>query len=329
MTPEVRRRDLDGLRGVAVLLTIVLHYISRSGTFAYLGPPPVARFLDSFWSGVDIFFVLSGFLIGGIILDNGRAKNFLKIFYLRRALRILPVAWLTIAVACLLSRRSFLSPIGRGRLRLMRISCSSIISGPRRVSTPIRRSDRCGHWRSKSSFICSRPRSFSSSIPGCETRPCSRSSSLPRSCACSHGDSPRGTSPSSASTVSPREFSSPFCREPQTSRSLPPEAWGVSLNSLAAASVILCVHANQDSVLSRALSRSWLVIAGRWSYFLYLMHVPMLMYVAASDLPKSLQPAAALGLCLLCAWASWRFLESRLIARGKALRYTPVADYRG
>jgi peptidoglycan/LPS O-acetylase OafA/YrhL len=86
-----RRRDLDGLRGVAVLLIIFLHYISRSWYFSYLGPRPVALLLDSFWSGVDIFFVLSGFLIGGIILDNGRADNFSRVFYLRRALRIFPV----------------------------------------------------------------------------------------------------------------------------------------------------------------------------------------------------------------------------------------------
>src|SRR3984957_4325430 len=92
-----RRRDLDGLRGVAIILTIFLHYVSRSGYFHYLGPKPVALFLNSFWSGVDIFFVLSGFLIGGIILDSGHADNFFRVFYSRRALRILPVAFLAIA----------------------------------------------------------------------------------------------------------------------------------------------------------------------------------------------------------------------------------------
>ena len=96
-----RRLDLDGLRGIAVLLTVFLHYVSRSGYFSYLGPLPVALFLDSFWSGVDIFFVLSGLLIGGIILDNGRAENFFRVFYLRRSLRILPVALLTIAFSYL------------------------------------------------------------------------------------------------------------------------------------------------------------------------------------------------------------------------------------
>jgi peptidoglycan/LPS O-acetylase OafA/YrhL len=97
-----RRADLDGLRGVAIILTILLHYVSRSGYFPSLGSTPVALLLGSFWSGVDIFFVLSGFLIGGIILDIGKADNFFRVFYLRRALRILPVAFLAIAFSYLI-----------------------------------------------------------------------------------------------------------------------------------------------------------------------------------------------------------------------------------
>jgi peptidoglycan/LPS O-acetylase OafA/YrhL len=96
-----RRKDLDGLRGLAVALTILLHYVSRSGFFPHLGPPHLAQILDSAWAGVDIFFVLSGFLIGGIILDHGSSDAFFRVFYLRRALRILPAALLTIGFSYL------------------------------------------------------------------------------------------------------------------------------------------------------------------------------------------------------------------------------------
>jgi peptidoglycan/LPS O-acetylase OafA/YrhL len=76
VTQSERRRDLDGLRGVAITLVRVFHYIASAGFYAHLGADPV----------------LSGFLIGGIILDHGHADNFFRVFYLRRALRILPVA---------------------------------------------------------------------------------------------------------------------------------------------------------------------------------------------------------------------------------------------
>jgi peptidoglycan/LPS O-acetylase OafA/YrhL len=86
---------LDGIRGIAITLVVASHYIadlvrSAPGSFtAY-----VVKFLSMTWCGVDLFFVLSGFLIGGILIDHHRRPGFLSTFYLRRTCRILPVYFL-------------------------------------------------------------------------------------------------------------------------------------------------------------------------------------------------------------------------------------------
>lgn len=99
-----RIRELDGIRGIAVLAVFVWHY------FTCLKPAdvPQGTLLDYLlkstywcWAGVDLFFVLSGFLIGGIILDKHGDRSFLKVFWIRRACRILPALMLLLAV-CLL-----------------------------------------------------------------------------------------------------------------------------------------------------------------------------------------------------------------------------------
>ena len=78
----------DGLRAVAVLLVFVYHYVP--GT------------LNWGWIGVDIFFVLSGFLITGILYDSRERVHRYRVFYIRRTLRIFPLYYLVLLVPALL-----------------------------------------------------------------------------------------------------------------------------------------------------------------------------------------------------------------------------------
>lgn len=91
---------LDGLRGIAILLVLICHLLaqlkSNSGIFRYA---VVAGRLT--WSGVDLFFVLSGFLIGGILLDARSSPRYYTTFYARRAFRILPIYAVLLALCSL------------------------------------------------------------------------------------------------------------------------------------------------------------------------------------------------------------------------------------
>jgi peptidoglycan/LPS O-acetylase OafA/YrhL len=81
---------LDGVRGIAILLVIAFHL------------PRVTQLFDSGWIGVDLFFVLSGFLITGVLIDGAGQPHRARVFYARRALRILPLYYLALVVALVL-----------------------------------------------------------------------------------------------------------------------------------------------------------------------------------------------------------------------------------
>ncbi len=88
---------LDGMRGVAILLVLLFHgFLS----VAWKIPSNVsfAMWPNIGWLGVDIFFVLSGFLITGILLDTRNSPRHFRNFYARRFLRIIPVYYLFLAV---------------------------------------------------------------------------------------------------------------------------------------------------------------------------------------------------------------------------------------
>lgn len=89
-------------------MVIIWHYANAQGA-AQLSPL-IAHLMHATslsWSGVDLFFVLSGFLIGGILIDKSEQPGFLRTFYIRRAARILPLY--TVLVTSFFLLRSFLN----------------------------------------------------------------------------------------------------------------------------------------------------------------------------------------------------------------------------
>lgn len=78
-----RLPELDGARGLAALSVVIAHYFGEVDHALYG--------FEFGWMGIDLFFVLSGFLIGSIIMERKDSPNFLAVFYAKRSLRILPV----------------------------------------------------------------------------------------------------------------------------------------------------------------------------------------------------------------------------------------------
>jgi peptidoglycan/LPS O-acetylase OafA/YrhL len=87
--------ELDGIRGIAVLAVVVLHFNAPFAAGRPLGP--LSTVLMGGWVGVDIFFVLSGYLITSILIATRSAENYFRAFYARRALRILPLYCVALA----------------------------------------------------------------------------------------------------------------------------------------------------------------------------------------------------------------------------------------
>jgi peptidoglycan/LPS O-acetylase OafA/YrhL len=91
--------ELDGLRGIAIIMVILFH--ARLDPAAWYAPLPFLHtLLDLGNTGVDFFFVLSGFLITSILLStkDAPAKSYFWSFYARRSLRIFPLYFLAVAI---------------------------------------------------------------------------------------------------------------------------------------------------------------------------------------------------------------------------------------
>lgn len=350
-----RRADLDGLRGIAVLLIIFGHYVLSSRYFAFTVPQPIGMLLHSFWSGVDIFFVLSGFLIGGILIDNRRAGNFLRVFYLRRALRILPVALATIAfaylalpamgvyrpldqqvppLAYLLFINNFWTAHGVAYYpplfplwslaieeQFYLVAPAFFLFVPSRwwakiaaliiLGSPLLRLADLG-FSPYDFTLCRLDGLFAGILVAIMVRD-------ERFRAYAAGN--RWKIGAFTAGIVAAQFLFSMAWEFDARQQV---AFGVSLNSLAAASVIVYLTFNRDSQLFEAISRQWLVTLGKWSYFLYMMHIPLLLCMRATSIPLSLQPVVAFVVCLVAAWASWRYMEAPLIGLGRRRAYAAL-----
>jgi peptidoglycan/LPS O-acetylase OafA/YrhL len=100
---NTRINELDGLRGMAILAAVLYHYannlINADASKFNLFLKSITQF---FYTSIDMFFILSGFLLGGILLKNKKSKNFFKTFYLRRIYRILPLYLLLLILVFLI-----------------------------------------------------------------------------------------------------------------------------------------------------------------------------------------------------------------------------------
>lgn len=107
MSTAKRVTELDGLRGVAILMVVVWHYLASTL------PVPPNSILDYFkrlfsltWSGVDLFFVLSGYLIVTILLNAKYSTHYFKHFYIRRACRIMPLYLIMLVIFTAITKLS-------------------------------------------------------------------------------------------------------------------------------------------------------------------------------------------------------------------------------
>ncbi len=95
---EERVEALDGVRGIAILAVVLMHCAMFGMVRPDIATHWLTRTLQLGWVGVDLFFVLSGFLITGILVRTKERPHYFRNFYARRALRIFPLYYVVISL---------------------------------------------------------------------------------------------------------------------------------------------------------------------------------------------------------------------------------------
>jgi len=131
---------LDGVRGLAVLL-LLSHQLVLD-VLPDAGAPTSDRLLDRLmqpgWIGVQLFFVLSGFLITGVLLDTKGRGGYFRSFYGRRVLRIFPLYYLLLVVlSFVLPRLGHVPPLLQANPRAMPLAWIYLSNWTLTVPAPI------------------------------------------------------------------------------------------------------------------------------------------------------------------------------------------------
>lgn len=309
---------------MAILAVVVHHYFPRFGSMG--------------WCGVDLFFVLSGFLIGGILIDSKGAPNYFRDFYLRRLFRIAPLYILMCIIALPMHRLFEMSLMpwhaytftanlwiahhGWGQRQYLDVSWSLSSEEQFYLVLPLLiwiTSRRNLPWILGVLAIISLVPSFGSYTLRCDGLMLGVLAALlmrspARSYLVSH---PRLLLASLAAAT--------FFMAASFPRAAAVPGWeGSRFFSFTAVLlffvVLLSVLCHRNTLLARACRARWLRWLGAISYCVYLIHVPVL-HVANALVPHggAVVSTAALCVSLALSTISWRYFEAPLIRIGRAL----------
>jgi len=356
---------LDGVRGIAILLVLLHHFTIFTPITATDRALQFTALLG--WSGVDLFFVLSGFLITGILIDARSSPRYFASFYMRRVLRIFPLYYLIVAICFLLlphSPRSEALLVGATELpawpywtylvnfavadrgafthgvldvawslaieeqfyllwpavvflcppRLLGWWCGMII-----VAAPLARSMAlAGGGEAIDVYVLPHLRADALAT-GALLAWLMRRDLLPRSVGAGAVAAVIGLSIAVGCAIA---AASPWWWEPPMQR-IGYSAWALAGAGL----VIVSVAPGSAGWWQRTLSWSWLRAFGKYSYAIYLLHLPMSRVVQEFAISRTEFPVllgalwpAQLGFYMLAtaptfalAWLSWRLFEAPIL----------------
>ena len=104
--PSVHYRSLDGVRGIAILMVVLFHLFYGAEWLRIVLPKSIVQCSSIGQTGVDLFFVLSGFLITTILLRTRTKDSYFRNFFARRSLRIFPLYYLFLSVCLCMPKES-------------------------------------------------------------------------------------------------------------------------------------------------------------------------------------------------------------------------------